>query len=192
MDARAMRCSRESDTQLLIAVAAGNRGALEKLYLGYQRRVARFLWRFTRCRESIEEITNDTFMVIWRNAGRFRFASAPSSWIFGIAYRIALKSMRQEGRHPATCDFGNREQAVDPMLETEMQDWLAHGLERLPDEQRTALELAYAGYPLAQIGEITGVPIGTVKARLFHGRHNLRRCLPILGGDVYELPAGIE
>jgi len=192
MDARAIRCSRESDTQLLIAVAAGNRGALEKLYLGYQRRLARFLWRFTRCRESIEEITNDTFMVIWRNAGRFRFASAPSSWIFGIAYRTALKSMRQEGCHPAPCDFGDREQTVDPMLETEMHDWLAHGLERLPEEQRTALEYAYAGYPLAQIGEITGVPIGTVKARLFYGRHNLRRCLPILAGDVFELPAGIE
>ena len=192
MDARAIRCSRESDTQLLIAVAAGNHGALEKLYLGYRRRLARFLWRFTRCRESIEEITNDTFMVIWRNASRFRFASAPSSWIFGIAYRTALKSMRQEGRHPATGDFGDREQAVDPMPETEMQDWLAHGLERLPDEQRTALELAYAGYPLAQIGDITGVPIGTVKARLFHGRHNLRRCLPILGGDVFELSAEIE
>jgi RNA polymerase sigma-70 factor, ECF subfamily len=192
MDARAIRCSRESDTQLLIAVAAGNRGALEKLYLGYQRRLARFLWRFTRCRESIEEITNDTFMVVWRNASRFRFASAPSSWIFGIAYRTALKSMRQEGRHPATCDFGDRAQAVEPMLETEMQDWLAHGLERLSDEQRTALEFAYAGYPVAQIGEITGVPIGTVKARLFHGRHNLRRCLPILGGDVFELSAEIE
>jgi len=192
MDARAIRSSRESDTQLLIAVAAGNRGALEKLYLGYQKRLARFLRRFTRCRESIEEITNDTFMVVWRNASRFRFASAPSSWIFGIAYRTALKSMRRDGCHPATCDFGDREQTVDPMLETEMQDWLTHGLERLPEEQRTALEFACAGYPLAQIGEITGVPVGTVKARLFHGRHNLRQCLPILGGDVFELSAGME
>jgi RNA polymerase sigma-70 factor (ECF subfamily) len=184
MNARAIRWSRESDTQLLIAVAAGNRGALEKLYLGYQKRLARFLWRFTRSRESIEEITNDTFMVVWRSAGRFRFASAPSSWILGIAYRTALKSMRREGYHPAACEFGDREQTVDPRLETEMQDWLAHGLERLSEEQRTALEFVYAGYPLAQIGEITGVSIGTVKARLFYGRQNLRECLPILGGGV--------
>src|ERR1700735_4710315 len=144
MDARAIRCSRESDTQLLIAVAAGNRGALEKLYLGYQRRLARFLWKFTQCRESIEEITNDTFMVVWRNASRFRFASAPSSWIFGIAYRTALKSIRREGLYPATCDLGDREQTVDPMLETEIQDWLSHGLERLPEEHRTGLEFACA------------------------------------------------
>lgn len=191
MDSCAIRRSGESDTELLIAIAAGNRRALETLYLGYQRRLAGFLWRFTRCPESIEEIINDTFMVVWCNAGRFRFASRVSSWIFGIAYRTALKSIRREGYHSAAYDFGDLEQTVDPMIDTERQDWLAHGLERLPEEQRAAMELAYAGYPLAQIGEITGVPIGTVKARLFHGRQKLRRCLPKLGGRVFGLSAGI-
>jgi len=75
---------RESDSELLIAIAAGNRRALEELYLGYQRRLVRFLSRFTQCHENIEEIINDTFMVIWRSAKDFRWASQVSSWIFGI------------------------------------------------------------------------------------------------------------
>ena len=48
--------SRKADSELLIAIAAGNRRALEDLYLGYQGRLARFLSRFTRRHENIEEI----------------------------------------------------------------------------------------------------------------------------------------
>jgi RNA polymerase sigma-70 factor (ECF subfamily) len=176
--------SRESDSDLLRAIAAGDRRALKVLYLGYQRRLARFLLRFTQCRENIEEIINDTFVVIWRNADDFRGASQVSSWIFGIAYRTALKSIRRQKNHSAARSFGEcLEQTVDPVLEAEVQDWVMHGLNRLPDEQRLALELAcHMGYSLLEIADITDAPIGTVKARMFLARQKLRRHLPTLGG----------
>jgi RNA polymerase sigma-70 factor (ECF subfamily) len=171
--------SRGSDSELLSLIAAGNRLALEQLYLGYQRRLARFLSRFTQCHENIEEIINDTFMVVWRNANDFRWASQVSSWIFGIAQRTALKSIRRQKRHSAALSVDEcQEQAVDTVLEAEVQDWIMRGLDRLPDEQRVALELACrVGYSLMEIAEITGAPIGTVKARMFHARQKLRRCL---------------
>ena len=186
--------SRESDSELLIAIAAGNRRALEELYLGYQRRLARFLWRFTQCYENIEEIINDTFMVVWRNANDFRRASQVSSWIFGIAHRTALKLIRRQKSHSAARSLEEcQEQSVDPGLETEVQDWVMHGLNRLPDEQRLALELAcHMGHSLMEIAEITGAPIGTVKARMFHARQKLRQHLPTLGGGISELSASIE
>jgi len=62
---------KESDRELLIAVASGNRRALEALYLAYHRRLARFLSRFTPAYENVEEIINDTFMVVWRSAKTF-------------------------------------------------------------------------------------------------------------------------
>ena len=194
MSVPAQACSGESDSELLIAIAAGSRRALEELYLGYQRRLARFLSRFTQRRENIEEIINDTFMVVWRNANDFRNASQVSSWIFGIAYRTALKSIRRQKSHSAARSFDEcREQTVDPVLETELQDWVMHGLNRLPDEQRLAMELAYhMGHSLMEIAEITGVPIGTVKARMFHARQKLRQYLPTLGGGIPELSASIE
>jgi RNA polymerase sigma-70 factor (ECF subfamily) len=183
MSVPAKDSSRRSESELLIAIAAGNRRALEDLYLGYQRRLAAFLTRFTQRRENLEEIINDTFMVVWQNASDFRGASQVSSWIFGIAYRTALKSIRRQKKHTATRSFDEcLEQTVDPMLETEFQDWVMHGLNRLPNEQRSALELAYhMGHSLMEIAEITGAPIGTVKARMFHARQNLRQYLPILG-----------
>jgi RNA polymerase sigma-70 factor (ECF subfamily) len=194
MSVPAKACSAESDSELLIAIAAGSRRALEELYLGYQRRLARFLSRFTQRSENIEEIINDTFMVVWRNANDFRSASQVSSWIFGIAYRTALKSIRRQKSHSAARSFDEcREQTVDPVLETELQDWVMHGLNRLPDEQRLAMELAYhMGHSLIEIAEITGVPIGTVKARMFHARQKLRQYLPTLGGGIPELSASIE
>ena len=184
MSVRAKKIPRESDSELLSAIAAGDRRALTVLYLGYQRRLARFLSRFTQCRENIEEIINDTFMVVWRKADDFRRASQVSSWIFGIAYRTALKSIRRQKNHSAARSFGEWcVYTVDPVLEAEVQDWVMNGLNRLPGEQRLALELAcHMGYSLLEIADITDAPIGTVKARMFLGRQKLRQHLPILGG----------
>jgi DNA-directed RNA polymerase specialized sigma24 family protein len=59
------------------------------------------------------------------------------------------------------------EQAVDPVLATKVQDWLTHGLNRLPIELRSTLELAYRmGYSMEEIAAITDSPIGTVKTRM--------------------------
>jgi RNA polymerase sigma-70 factor (ECF subfamily) len=177
-------CRRESDSELLTAIAAGNRRALEELYLGYQRPLASFLSRFTQCRENIEEIINDTFMVVWRNADDFRWESQVSSWIFGIAHRTALKSVRRQKNHSGARSSDKwRVQTVDPVRDAEVQDWVMHGLNRLPYEQRLALELAcHMGYSLMEIADITDAPLGTVKARMFLARQKLRQHLPTLGG----------
>src|SRR6266481_3215054 len=101
MTVPAKNSAREHDNDLLVAVSAGNRQALEELYLSYHRRLARFLSRFTQRYENVEEIINDTFMVVWRSAEDFRSASHVSTWIFGIAYRTALKSIRRQKNHSA-------------------------------------------------------------------------------------------
>jgi RNA polymerase sigma-70 factor (ECF subfamily) len=176
------------DTELLVAVAAGSRQALEELYLGYHRRLARFLSRFTSRYENVEEIINDTFLVVWQSAKDFRFASQVSTWIIGIAYRTALKSLRRQKNHTAARSLDEYpEQTVDPTSETEVQDWLKQGLSKLPVEQRLTLELAYhLGHSLEEIAAITECPVGTVKARMFHAREKLRQYLPSLGGGSKE------
>jgi RNA polymerase sigma-70 factor, ECF subfamily len=188
MTVLAKNSGRERDIELLLAVAAGNRQALEELYLGYHRRLARFLSRFTPRYENVEEIINDTFMVVWQNAKEFRHASQVSTWIIGIAYRTALKSLRRQKNHTAARSLDEYpEQTVDPTLETEVKDWLKHGLSQLPVEQRLTLELAYhMGHSLEEIAAITECPVGTVKARMFHAREKLRQYLPTLSGAASE------
>jgi RNA polymerase sigma-70 factor, ECF subfamily len=185
----AVNSPKECDSDLLIAIAAGDRQALETLYLGYHRRLARFLTRFTPRYENVEEVINDTFMVVWQRAKDFRSASQVSTWVFGIAYRTALKSVRRQKNHTATGNLDDLpEPMTDPFTDAEVQDWLSEGLSRLPAEQRLTLELAYhMGHSLDEIAAITDAPVGTVKARMFHARAKLRQYLPALGGGEPEL-----
>jgi RNA polymerase sigma-70 factor, ECF subfamily len=182
----AKNAPKTSDRELLGLIAAGDRAALEELYLGYHRRLAGFLSRFTTRYENVEEIINDTFMVVWQNARGFRNASQVSTWILGIAYRTALKSLRRQKNHASHLSLEQSpEQFVDPASDAETRDWLDQGLDRLPLEQRLTLQLAYhMGHSLEEIAAITDVPVGTVKARMFHAREKLRHYLPTLGGGV--------
>ena len=96
---RPLSPSELEDAALIALVASGDRVAFEKLYLAYHNRISRFLSRFIRSRENREEILDDTFMVVWRNASHFRRASRLSTWIVGIGYRTALKSIRDAKHH---------------------------------------------------------------------------------------------
>ena len=185
---------RERDNALLAAVGAGDRRALEELYLSYHRRLARFLSRFTPRYENVEEIINDTFLVVWQSAHDFRNASQVSTWIIGIAYRTALKSFRRQKNHNGALSLDDLpEQTVDPTVDTELHDWLSRGMSRLPLEQRLTLELAYhMGHSLEEIAAITDCPVGTVKARMFHAREKLRQFLPEMGGTAAALPTRIR
>lgn len=171
---------------LLNRMAAGDRAALAELYRPYHRRLARFLSRLTRRADVIDEVINDCFWIVWQKAGTFRGDSRVSTWIMGIAYRCALKALRQHGEDDATdmawpdaleaFDHG-----TDPNAEHELRDWLAKAMRRLPSEQRAVLELAYGGgHSLEEIAAIMQCPLGTVKARMFHARVKLRNLLPDL------------
>jgi RNA polymerase sigma-70 factor (ECF subfamily) len=179
----------DHDLDLIRGVAMGNREAFHELYVKYRRRLAYFIARMCRCQEDVEEIINDTFVIVWQNAGEFRHASQVSTWIFGIAYRKALKSLRRQRRHVSNLRLEDApEQSTDPMLEMEMHDWLTRGLRQLPLDQRLTLQLRYQwGLCLEEIAAITEVPIGTVKARQFLGRSKLRRYLPTLGGITMQM-----
>src|ERR1700689_4132663 len=191
MNSLAKISPRDGDFDLLAAVGAGNRAALEQLYHSYHRRLARFLSRFTSRYENIEEIINDTFMVVWQSAKGFRNASQVSTWIIGIAYRTALKSLRRQKNHVGARNLDDYpEQTVDPTQDTAVQGWLRRGLNQLPVEQRLTLELAYhMGHSLEEIAAITECPVGTVKARMFHAREKLRMYLPTLSGAASEWTA---
>jgi RNA polymerase sigma-70 factor (ECF subfamily) len=159
---------------LIIAIQARDRLAFEKLYLGYYYRLTRFLARFTKRLENIEEIINDTFMVIWMRAKDFRHESKVSTWIFGIAYRTAMKQLRRQRHVPSLQSVGDLPDSGDPARDIDAEDWLSCAFARLPLEQRITLTLAYQmGYSVKEIARITESPVGTVKSRMFHARVKL-------------------
>lgn len=183
------------DRELLRRLALGERAALQTLYLAYQQRLLQFLSRLTHQRDSLEEAVNDTFLIVWRKAAEFRGESRVSTWIMGIAWRCALKSLRRnsDGAAQALMQSMQHETAPanEPASREERQDWLTQGLELLPMEQRATLQLAYLiGYSCEEIAQIMDCPVNTVKARMFQARIKLRNLLPRLGGDPSAASTG--
>jgi RNA polymerase sigma-70 factor (ECF subfamily) len=171
------------EVELIARISAGERRAFEELYNLYHRRMARFLTRLTRRYDIAEEVINDTFWVVWRNAHKFRGDSQPSTWILGIAYRKARSAFRASARLAAK----NLAVASEPLTtETptgteELRDWLGQALAQIPAEQRLAVELCYElGYSCEEIAAIMNCPVNTVKTRLFHARAKLQKLLPQL------------
>jgi len=170
-----------ADRALLQQLATGDRAALSALYRAYHRRLARFVGRMTRRADIVDEVINDCFWIVWQKAGSFRGEARLSTWIMGIAYRCALKALRQHGEDPLADDEAGPPLAHDPQPEHELRDWVAKGLQRLSADHRLVLELAYGGgHSVDEIAAILQCPEGTVKARMFHARTRLRHLLPQL------------
>ena len=176
----------QSERGLLDRIAKSrDQAAFRTLYSSYYQRLSRLLARMSVRREDIEEVVNDTFWVVWTKAGDFRGASQLSTWIIGIAYRRALNALRRAKVRPvADHEFDEDSVSVESTDDNENdQQWISLGLERLPVEQRMALELTYTlGHSCEEVAAILQCPVNTVKTRLFRARETLKQVLPGLAG----------
>lgn len=182
--------SNEAELALIRRVSLRDRSALRELYLLYHRRLSRFLMRLTQRQDVAEEVINDTLLVVWNSADRFRGDSRVSTWIVGIAYRRALKSVRRR-RSFELLEIEATDSLVgaDGLQDCETQEWIEEALEALPIEQRMCLELAYVlGHSCEEISVITSCPVNTVKTRLYHARRKLSLLLPRLAGNPPGTP----
>ncbi|WP_165848100.1 RNA polymerase sigma factor [Paraburkholderia lacunae] len=164
-------------------IAAGDASALSRLYRRYHRRLARFLNRLTWKNELIDEIVNDTFMIVWQKAGDFRGDSNVSTWIIGIAYRPALRALRDQRRSEfELLDVDHVDSMVQYWHDHELSDLLSKALDLLPAKQRLVMALAYVlGHSVEEISQITECPVTTVKARMHQVSCKLRETTEVPG-----------
>jgi RNA polymerase sigma factor (sigma-70 family) len=176
------RSADASDAALVERTAAGDLHAFEALYRTYHPRLDRFLGLMTSRRTVVEEALNDTMLVVWRNATAYNGTSKVSTWIFAIAYRTVLKTLREQDEpvDASTIDeLSSEEPGPEQRLSAgQTRAALLRALDGLSVEQRSVLVLAYYhDLPYAEIARIAGCPVDTVKTRVFHGRRRLRALL---------------
>jgi RNA polymerase sigma-70 factor (ECF subfamily) len=170
------------ETDLLGKIAAGDKLAFEALYRAYFPRLSRFIGRMARSATLIEEVVNDTMLVVWQKAASFDGSCKPSTWIFAIAYRKTLKGLKASDEpvdSDATLyedDSGSQpEQAISRQ---QLQQTVADALDQLPAAQRAVMVLTYYhDMAYSDIAEIVECPLNTVKTRMFHARHRLKDLL---------------
>jgi RNA polymerase sigma-70 factor (ECF subfamily) len=181
------------ERELLERIDARDREAMREFFLLYYHRLARFLRRMTRRHELIDEMINDTLLVVWEKASNFRGDSRVSTWIMGIAYRCGLNLLRSECRAERRMVLPTTEEPhlQDPVAEqSELAELLERALESLSPDHRAVLELTYdLGHSCGEIAAIMECPVNTVKTRMFHARNRLRGLVPLLAAPRGEAQA---
>jgi RNA polymerase sigma factor (sigma-70 family) len=175
-----------SDEALVALVARGDEDALAELYDRVSRIAYGLALRVLRDERHAEDAVQEAFLQVWRSAATFRAERAKAStWILTLVHRRAVDLVRREERRqadPLTDDAAAVAQAPE---QTEEAAWLRFERERvqsalkqLPDMQREALELAYyGGFSQSELADRLGVPLGTIKSRMFAGLSRLRELL---------------
>ena len=176
------------DVALLDRVAGKDGAAFETLYRGYYPRLRRFLERVTRRPQLVEEILDDTMLVVWRKASCYNLRSKVSTWIFGIALRRAWKALKRVD-DPLEFDADRQPKSgcrarKARCSRTRFAGGLAQAMRALSPQHRAVIELTYfEGCSCAEIAAIMRCPVNTVKTRMFHARRRLRRLLSDRAGD---------
>ena len=172
-----------SDEQVLEAVGRGDDDALGVLYDRFGRLAFRLAFRILRDRALAEDAVQEAFLAIWRSADAYKSERAkPSTWILTVVHRRAVDIVRREqSRRGEPLEVAPEPSAGSADEDAVLRDRRAAvqaALTELPGEQRQALELAYyGGLTQSELAERLGVPIGTVKSRMFAGLGRLRELL---------------
>lgn len=170
------------DLRLLKRVADRDRQALSLLYRSYYARLFKFVFRLTNSYTAAEELVNDVMLLVWRKADTFRAESKVSTWILGIAYRLAMRRLKRQKTKLAPMAFADESSFVEDSQE--MQDWVEVGLQSLSPAHRLTVTLVfYLGLSYEETAAVTGCPVNTVKTRMYHARHKLKEALTKAAGE---------
>lgn len=178
----AVEITSRDEAGLVGRVASGDLRAFEDLYRVYHPRLTRFILHRIRRPHLVEEVLNDTMLVVWTRADRYNGVCKVSTWIFAIAYRKAMAALRgldepMEDEHSEarqSPDLGPEDQVGRRQVE----EALSSAMGELSADHRSVVDLTYfhdMGY--REIAEIMGCPVGTVKTRMFHARQRLKNAL---------------
>ncbi len=176
----------DPDGRLMLRFRAGDRSAFDVLFARYTPPLVNFLARMVVDRARAEELAQETFVRVYQARERYEARSRFSTWLFGIAHRLALNELdrapRKRERPIAAADL---EAALDPgprpdeVLEAgRTTRALERGLKRLPARQRAALLLRtqeQQGYE--EIAVVLGASVASVKSLLHRARENLLAAL---------------
>lgn len=177
-----------ADCDLVTRAVAGREDGFEELVRRYQRPIAAYVYRMVGDYEAALDLTQEVFIKVYNSLRRYRSEFKFSTWIYKIAHNSAVDHLRRRG---------GREQALAREFDGEQYDLPIESRRLSPEqeseraERREEIERVVRELPAAyrelvvlrhsndlsydEIAEVTGLPLGTVKNRLFRAREVMRR-----------------
>ena len=178
----------KNDKLLIKKILAGNNRAFQSLIEEYQRLVSHIVFKMINKEEDKEDICQDVFIKVYQNLSMFMFESKLSTWIGRIAYNTCINHLAKK-KAPLFNDLSPEGISLDsfsdnnitPEKFTEDRDISSHlqtEISNMPAKFRTLLTLYHLDeMSYNEIGEIMGLPEGTVKSYLFRARKLLKERL---------------
>lgn len=177
---------REQLERALASVAAGERSSLKTVYDLTSVKVYGVIVRIVRDRERADDVLQDVYLKVWDRAGRYDSAKAGViTWLCAIARNSAIDTLRRDARVPipiaddAMPEPADGDPLADELLCVEEEyDKLRNCLDTLGEDQRRSVRMAFfEGYTHAELADVIGVPLGTVKSWIRRGLTGLKACL---------------
>ena len=178
------------DQALVDACLAGDQQACTALVEAYIRMVGTVIWRATGRQDIVEDLTQETFLRVFRALEYFDSRARLSTWIYTIAHNVAIDHLRktggeraepliwqadegQESDHREVASTGPNPEAQ--LSRHESEQLVRDGLARLPLQYRVpVVYAAIDGLDYPTIARMLNVPLGTVKTLIFRGKRMLR------------------
>jgi RNA polymerase sigma-70 factor (ECF subfamily) len=178
------------DVSLMQLAGAGDTAAFEQIVERHQRLVIGTVGRMLGTHADAEDIAQQVFVRVWKNANRYVPQAKFTTWLLKITRNLVFNELRRRSRHPQVPLQGESdeeerplkdEQAVAPdasLLEGELQKAVDAAIAQLPETQRMAVILRrYEELSYEEIAEALDQSVSAVKSLLFRARTELRESL---------------
>jgi RNA polymerase sigma-70 factor, ECF subfamily len=183
-----------TDEELVARSVAGDADSFNQLILRWERPIYALAYRVIGRDEDARDVVQETFLRAFRALPGFKGQAKFSSWLYRIALNLCRDWIRRQKRTPVVAapegvdviemaaEQGPVESIEDLVARNQLSETVAVAMQKLPEEQRTAIILKeYHGLTFQEIADLQGCPLSTVKTRLYQGLSVLRRDLESRG-----------
>ena len=163
--------------ELVRRAQKGEESAQRELIVGYQHRVAGFIYAMTGRSDYVEDLAQQVFIKMIRALDRLEAPAQFESWLFRLARNTCIDQLRRQKLRRIFLPFGEEHENIpEPpgAVDTEELDALRHALAQLRPQDRALLALVQEGRSHAEIAETLSTSVAAVKARLHRAREHLR------------------
>lgn len=175
-----------TDEALMQAIAHSDPQAFQELLGRYEKRVFALAWRLCSDQTEAEDLTQETFLKIWRNAGSWRPEAKLETWIGRVLYNLFVDSRRRvkaRTEEPSENLRSGEDSPEQALIKKRTAQDVADALNELPDRQKEALVLCYYQEMKAKdAAGVLSVSQSALEALLFRARQTMKEKLGIRKG----------
>jgi len=176
-----------TDLELVSAAISGREDGFEGLVRRYQRPITGYIFRMLGDYEASLDVSQEVFIKVYNSLSRYSSEYKFSTWLYRIAHNAAIDHMRRNSVNPQSLETENADGTYQlqieclkpsPEQDRERSEWrteIEQVVKRLPAPYRELILLRHSqDLSYDEIAEVTGLPLGTVKNRLFRAREMMR------------------